>query len=104
MHWASEQRDDDTGDRRRGGVCAEHGPIFGRPGGRGRGRRGLPEHPAAARENRGFLRRAVNFLAGESGISKFLDIGTGLPTADNTHEVAQRSAPDARAVYVDNDR
>jgi S-adenosyl methyltransferase len=56
-----------------------------------------------AREGRGFLTRAVRFLAGEAGIRQFLDIGTGLPTADNTHEVAQRVAPDARIVYVDND-
>jgi O-methyltransferase involved in polyketide biosynthesis len=45
----------------------------------------------------------VSYLAGEAGIGQFLDIGTGLPTADNTHEVAQRIAPDARIVYVDND-
>ncbi|QOV37721.1 SAM-dependent methyltransferase [Streptomyces ferrugineus] len=50
-----------------------------------------------------FLGRAVRHLAGEAGIRQFLDIGTGLPTADNTHEVAQRVAPDARIVYVDND-
>ncbi|MEV4345253.1 SAM-dependent methyltransferase [Actinoplanes sp. NPDC049596] len=56
-----------------------------------------------ARENRGFLRRAVTHLAGEAGIRQFLDIGTGLPTADNTHEVAQRVAPTSRVVYVDND-
>jgi O-methyltransferase involved in polyketide biosynthesis len=56
-----------------------------------------------AREYRAFLQRVVRFLAGEAGIRQFLDIGTGLPTADNTHEVAQRIAPDARIVYVDND-
>ncbi|MFC4503660.1 MULTISPECIES: SAM-dependent methyltransferase [Streptomyces] len=50
-----------------------------------------------------FLGRAVRHIAGERGIRQFLDIGTGLPTADNTHEVAQRTAPDARIVYVDND-
>ena len=55
------------------------------------------------RANRAFLRRAVEYLAGEAGIRQFLDIGTGLPTADNTHEVAQAIAPDARIVYVDND-
>jgi S-adenosyl methyltransferase len=55
------------------------------------------------RANRAFLRRAVEYLAGEAGIRQFLDIGTGLPTADNTHEVAQAIAPDARVVYVDND-
>jgi hypothetical protein len=56
-----------------------------------------------ARTSRNFLGRAVRHLAGEQGIRQFLDIGTGLPTADNTHEVAQRVAPDARIVYVDND-
>jgi hypothetical protein len=56
-----------------------------------------------ARANRAFLRRAVEYLAGEAGIRQFLDIGTGLPTADNTHEVAQRAAPESRVVYVDND-
>ena len=56
-----------------------------------------------ARTSRHFLGRAVRHLAGEQGIRQFLDIGTGLPTADNTHEVAQRVAPDARIVYVDND-
>src|SRR3954447_1860655 len=50
-----------------------------------------------------FLARAVRYLAGEAGIRQFLDIGTGLPTVDNTHEIAQRVAPDARIVYVDND-
>ncbi|MEV5548689.1 SAM-dependent methyltransferase [Streptomyces sp. NPDC052309] len=50
-----------------------------------------------------FLGRAVRYLVGERGIRQFLDIGTGLPTADNTHEVAQRLAPDSRIVYVDND-
>ncbi|MFW6690398.1 SAM-dependent methyltransferase [Streptomyces sp. MAR4 CNX-425] len=57
----------------------------------------------SAREDRLFLIRSVQLLAGELGIRQFLDIGTGLPTADNTHEVAQRAAPDARVVYVDND-
>jgi hypothetical protein len=56
-----------------------------------------------ARGSRAFLRRAVLHLAGDEGVRQFLDIGTGLPTADNTHEVAQRVAPDARVVYVDND-
>jgi S-adenosyl methyltransferase len=55
------------------------------------------------RANRAFLGRAVQYLAGEAGIRQFLDIGTGLPTKDNTHEVAQRVAPDSRVVYVDND-
>ncbi|MFE7132168.1 SAM-dependent methyltransferase [Streptomyces sp. NPDC057638] len=53
--------------------------------------------------SRRFLGRAVTHLAGECEVRDFLDIGTGLPTADNTHEVAQRVAPDARIVYVDND-
>ncbi|CAL9665456.1 hypothetical protein SUDANB15_07176 [Streptomyces sp. enrichment culture] len=56
-----------------------------------------------ARADRLFLGRAVRYLAGECGIRQFLDIGTGLPTADNTHEVAQRVAPESRIVYVDND-
>ncbi|MET9442254.1 SAM-dependent methyltransferase [Streptomyces sp. NPDC006610] len=56
-----------------------------------------------ARADRDFLGRAVRHLAGERGVRQFLDIGTGLPTADNTHEIAQRVAPDARIVYVDND-
>jgi S-adenosyl methyltransferase len=56
-----------------------------------------------ARTSRQFLTRAVRYLAGEAGIRQFLDVGTGLPTADNTHEVAQRVAPESRIVYVDND-
>jgi S-adenosyl methyltransferase len=56
-----------------------------------------------ARASRAFLARAVRYLAGEAGIRQFLDIGTGLPTANNTHQVAQDVAPDARIVYVDND-
>jgi hypothetical protein len=62
-----------------------------------------PEIVDVARASRRFLTRAVRWLAGEAGIRQFLDIGTGLPTADNTHEVAQRVAPGARVVYVDND-
>jgi O-methyltransferase involved in polyketide biosynthesis len=62
-----------------------------------------PEIVEVARVSRAFLARAVRYLAGEMGIRQFLDIGTGLPTADNTHEVAQRVAPDSRIVYVDND-
>ena len=57
----------------------------------------------SARANRAFLARAVRHLAGAEGIRQFLDIGTGLPTANNTHEVAQAAAPDSRIVYVDND-
>jgi hypothetical protein len=56
-----------------------------------------------ARLQRQFLARAVRFLAAEAGIRQFLDIGTGLPTADNTHEVAQAVAPESKIVYVDND-
>ena len=62
-----------------------------------------PSAPIAARENRRFLRRATTFLAREAGIRQFLDIGTGLPTASNTHEIAQAIAPESRVVYVDND-
>jgi hypothetical protein len=58
---------------------------------------------ADVRANRTFLARVVRFLAGECGIGQFLDIGTGLPTAGNTHEVAQAVNPAARVVYVDND-
>jgi hypothetical protein len=57
----------------------------------------------SAQANRGFLRRSVRYLAGEQGVRQFLDIGTGLPTADNTHEVAQAIAPGSKVVYVDND-
>ncbi|WP_433370969.1 SAM-dependent methyltransferase [Actinoplanes sp. CA-142083] len=63
----------------------------------------MPELVQSARANREFLGRAVRFLAGEAGIRQFLDIGTGLPTAGNTHEIAQAAAPDSRIVYVDND-
>jgi hypothetical protein len=56
-----------------------------------------------ARASRLFLTRSVRYLAAEAGVRQFLDVGTGLPTVDNTHEVAQRVAPDARVVYVDND-
>ena len=63
----------------------------------------FPQIVDIARSSRGFLRRAVRHLAGEAGVRQFLDIGTGLPTAENTHEVAQQVAPDARVVYVDND-
>ncbi|MGW2772295.1 SAM-dependent methyltransferase [Streptomyces olivaceoviridis] len=63
----------------------------------------FPVIRAVARADREFLGRAVRFLAAERGIRQFLDIGTGLPTADNTHEIAQRIAPESRIVYVDND-
>src|SRR3978361_335599 len=58
---------------------------------------------AVAQAQRRFLIQAVTLLADEVGIRQFLDIGTGLPTANNTHEVAQRVAPESRVVYVDND-
>jgi S-adenosyl methyltransferase len=57
----------------------------------------------SARANREFLRRTVRYLASTGGVRQFLDIGTGLPAADNTHEVAQAIAPGSRVVYVDND-
>jgi len=63
----------------------------------------FPDIVLSARANRAFLARTVRFLAGEAGIRQFLDIGTGIPSANNTHEVAQSVAPDARIVYVDND-
>ncbi|MEU4420873.1 SAM-dependent methyltransferase [Actinoplanes sp. NPDC024001] len=62
-----------------------------------------PDVVAVAVASRAFLGRVVRFLAGEVGIRQFLDLGTGLPTADNTHEVAQRVAPESKIVYVDND-
>jgi hypothetical protein len=62
-----------------------------------------PPIVAGVRAQRAFLARAVRYLAAVEGILQFLDIGTGLPTANNTHEVAQESAPAARVVYVDND-
>jgi len=61
-----------------------------------------PDLAKAVQSNRAFLGRAVRFLAGQ-GIRQFLDVGTGIPAADNTHEVAQREAPDSRIVYIDND-
>lgn len=62
----------------------------------------IPDLPAVIRENRGFLQRAVRAMA-DSGIRQFLDLGTGLPTRENVHQVAQAVRPDARVVYVDND-
>jgi S-adenosyl methyltransferase len=57
----------------------------------------------SAQANRAFLGRAVRYLAASQGIRQFLDIGTGLPAANNTHEVSQAAAPESRVVYVDND-
>ena len=62
-----------------------------------------PNVEVMARASREYLIRAVTHLAGERGVRQFLDIGTGLPTYDNTHQVAQRIIPDAKVVYVDND-
>jgi O-methyltransferase involved in polyketide biosynthesis len=62
-----------------------------------------PEVPLVAKANRAFLGRAVRYLAGEAGIRQFLDLGTGLPTKGNVHQVAQAITPDAHVVYVDND-
>jgi hypothetical protein len=70
------------------------------------GERTLAAYPNlvfSVRANRAFLARAVRFLAAEAGIRQFLDIGTGIPTANNTHQVAQRVAAESRIVYVDND-
>ncbi|MYX46647.1 SAM-dependent methyltransferase [Streptomyces sp. SID89] len=67
---------------------------------------GLAANPRGyldVRHNRDFLRRAVTAVAAEDGIRQFLDIGTGLPTSENVHQLAQRTHPDARVVYVDND-
>jgi len=62
-----------------------------------------PDIVYSVRANRAFLARTVRYLAGEAGIRQFLDIGTGIPTANNTHEVAQDVAPGSNVVYVDND-
>ncbi|WP_442935108.1 SAM-dependent methyltransferase [Micromonospora sp. CPCC 206061] len=64
---------------------------------------GMPLIPAIAQANRAFLGRAVRFLAGEQGVRQFLDIGSGIPTMGNVHEVAQQTASDARVLYVDID-
>jgi S-adenosyl methyltransferase len=63
----------------------------------------VPDLVTSARADREFLGRAVRYLAGEAGVRQFLDIGTGIPTANNTHQVAQSVAPESRIVYVDND-
>ena len=62
-----------------------------------------PDIRVGVRAQRAFLGRAVHYLVAEEGIRQFLDIGTGLPSGNNTHEVAQRAAPESRVVYVDND-
>jgi hypothetical protein len=67
----------------------------------------IAAHPTITRDiraNRAFLGHAVRFLAAEAGIRQFFDIGTGIPAANNTHEVAQSVAPESRIVYIDSDR
>ncbi|MEA5359497.1 SAM-dependent methyltransferase [Amycolatopsis sp., V23-08] len=66
-------------------------------------RQAAPEAQDLAFENRGFLIRVCRFLAGQTGITQILDLGSGLPTAENTHQVVQRINPETRVVYVDND-
>ena len=63
----------------------------------------MPSAREMVRANRAFLSRAVRYLVTEAGVRQFLDVGTGIPTAGNTHEVAQATAPESRVVYVDND-
>src|SRR5207248_1173806 len=63
----------------------------------------MPELPAVLREGRAFLRRVVSYLAGEAGVRQFLDLGSGIPTVGNVHEIAQRVDPAAHVVYVDID-
>jgi hypothetical protein len=63
----------------------------------------FPDIAVIARATRAFMGRAVRYLAGEAGVRQFLDIGTGLPTFNSTHEIAQSVAPESRIVYVDND-
>ncbi|HET6950416.1 MAG TPA: SAM-dependent methyltransferase [Acidimicrobiales bacterium] len=76
-------------------VAAEHAAAV-HPG-------GLETVRAGVRSNRAFLVRAVQWLAGEAGVRQFLDIGSGIPSSDDVHATAQRTAPDCRIVYVDND-
>jgi hypothetical protein len=74
---------------------------------RGAAEAGLEVWPGmafTARANRAFLGRVVRYLAADAGIRQFLDLGTGIPTAGNTHQVAQAIAPESRVVYVDHDR
>ena len=85
-------------------LAGRQGQLRGRPGRRGRRRRRCTRRSSTmARQSRQFLIRVVRYLAAEAGIRQFLDIGTGLPTMQNTHEVAQGVAPERRIVYVDND-
>jgi O-methyltransferase involved in polyketide biosynthesis len=62
-----------------------------------------PDMPGIVRDNRSFIGRVVRYLTAEAGIRQFIDLGGGLPTQTNVHEMAQRVAPDARVVYIDND-
>lgn len=62
-----------------------------------------PSIVTMAKQSRQFLIRVVEFLAGQAGVRQFVDVGTGLPTTENTHEIAQRVAPESKIVYVDND-
>ncbi|HEX6235023.1 MAG TPA: SAM-dependent methyltransferase [Jiangellaceae bacterium] len=65
--------------------------------------RAIPSLPAMAKANRAFLSRAVRYLVSETGVHQFLDIGTGIPTAGNVHEIAQQVAPESRVLYIDHD-
>ena len=62
----------------------------------------FPDYPNLAQANRGFLVRAVEFMTG-AGVDQFIDLGTGIPTSPNVHEIAQRTQPEAKVVYIDND-
>ena len=85
-------------------LAGRQGQLRGRPRVRRQDRGRVPVHPACPSGRTGRSSSGpIWYLAGEAGIRQFLDIGTGLPTADNTHEVAQAVAPDSRIVYVDND-
>src|SRR3712207_2249995 len=61
-----------------------------------------PDIVTVARGSRAFLKRAVTFLAADAGVRQFLDVGTGIPSAEHTHQIARAVAPDAQVVYVDN--
>ena len=84
-------------------LAGREGQLPGRPGGGDKYHETYPQIVDVARAGRQFLARAVRFLAAEAGVRQFIDVGTGLPAADNTHELAQRAAPECRVVYVDND-
>ena len=84
-------------------LAGRQGQLPGRPAAGAAAAEANPAILVGVRANRSFLRRAVQFLTADAGIRQFLDIGTGLPSANNTHEVAQAIAPESRIVYVDND-